>query len=328
VDEGVVKKHQTLQRSFTKLVDPSNLDRYNRSELELKGHKMAKILRDRVNDRLPRRRSGAIEHIADHLSEPRSSRTFTFGFRTGRSTTTMRWLQVMTALGLATAMTMGMAEAPAQAASISFSETIDSQPLSYSTDFELQKFDASLGTLTGITITLDAVGTGTLDVINLTDSELSFSDGTADLPIAVLAPGNVALSTTLVATPVSGVAAAGIEITPGFFFSKTSFTDVDTTLSASTAVDASAFGDYIGTDKATLTLVGGPISVTGTGPTGLFFGGSGVAGGTVTVTYTYTSVVVPEPRSATMLSLGILVAGGLGWNWQRKRRALASSLVG
>jgi hypothetical protein len=190
--------------------------------------------------------------------------------------------------------------------------TITEGPLSFpggtgnfNNPLTFDKFDTSLGTLTDVTISMTAVGYGILIVNNTANSkDYNFYNGFASVPVNVVGPGGVTISTTLTATGMSGTASPGL----------TSFNGVSGNYDASGHVLSADWGSYSGLGAGTFTLnalvAGGTFggSQTENGNSFLFFGGSEHVNGTVTVTYTYTGV--PDGGlTAMLLGMGML---GLG----------------
>ncbi len=179
----------------------------------------------------------------------------------------------------------------------------------------LQKFNPSLGTLTGIQLLLDAdASAGTITW----DNE-STAITTVDLGIGAKVTAIAPNTLTLIAIPLqtgSGSAAPDDETGAPDFAGDDSVTvtggsgcDSDTA-----NPDAADFGLYTGTDTFAVdisSILG--TSVVTSGGSGTSSSQAGSYCGTVTVVYTYENV--PEP--ATM---GLLASGGVAMLIRRKRK--------
>ncbi|PPQ27066.1 choice-of-anchor E domain-containing protein [Rhodopila globiformis] len=212
-----------------------------------------------------------------------------------------RILIAMTALA-------AVAANPAFAATESFSHTTPIQTVPFTDNFTLTAFDTSLGTLTGIEITLTTNSTAIVDVLNNTGAAQSFTDATSSVPVTATGPAGVIMSQSLVAGPFNGNAAPGTDPFPGNAANATS----------SVSVAAADFATYEATTSGVsldFSVATGNGSYHGTAISGVFFGGSANVGGTTTITYTYTpSTPMPEP-----MNLMILGAGMAGLGFVRRR---------
>lgn len=164
------------------------------------------------------------------------------------------------------------------------------------------RFDTSLGTLTAVEISMTAAGYGTLKVINAGDTALHFINGFASVPVNVVGPGGVTISTTL-----SANFTGPTQADPG----RTYYNGPSGNYSASGFVPGANWGFYSGLGAGTFTLnalvAGGTFGGTQVegGESSLSFGGRETVNGTVTVTYT-----VPDGGlTAMLLGMGML---GLG----------------
>lgn len=199
-------------------------------------------------------------------------------------------------LSLAAGLLVGLAFAtPSRADSVTYySSTVANQSVPFSYTLPVQQFNPSLGTLTGVVISVDATVEATISVFNATGGALSFTNATASIPVTVTGPESVTAATTATATQATGIAAPGVNSYAGVSGTSTGVTTV------------SDFTPYVGTGTfdATISSTASNGTYGGTGPVGLYFGGTVLAGGKIDVTYTY--VAVPEPASMSLLGIGIV----------------------
>jgi hypothetical protein len=166
--------------------------------------------------------------------------------------------------------------------------------------------------LTGITFTVNTSITAEVDVENLTGTPQPFTNASASVPVTATGPDGTTASTTATASVASGIAAPGFNSYPGL---------TDST-SGSASVLSSNWSAYIGTSSfgADFTFAAGDGNYGGSAGTGVLFGGSASAGGSITVTYFYT--VIPEPSSITLAGLGLVgLVGVVGVHRRRSRAA-------
>jgi len=194
---------------------------------------------------------------------------------------------------------LASAVGPAQAAMISFDSTmVPVGAIPSTNNVAIQKFDTSLGTLTGITFTLNETVKADVQVDNITSSSLAFTNAFSSVPTTGTGPGGLSLAVTATANVASGTAAPGLNSYPG-----------TTDMASSTSVYTGPFGPYEGPGVTfqTLTFAAGDGTFGGTGgPGSLFFGGTALAGGYISVTYTYTPAAIPEPSSMALLGIGMV----------------------
>jgi hypothetical protein len=207
-----------------------------------------------------------------------------------------RSLTMIAALGLLASLA---GVTPSHAASVTYtSNTISETPVPFTSSVLIQKFDTSLGTLTGISFTIVADITATVKVVNLATTSETFTNAFTSDTVTTTGPGGFTLSTTPTASVASGTVAAGaLNTYPG-----------TTGTSTGSSVYTGSFTPYEGPGSATVALgfAGGSASSGGTSPSSdILFGGSAAAGGYVKVTYTYTPSAVPEPTSMALLGIGM-----------------------
>ena len=194
---------------------------------------------------------------------------------------------------------------------------------SYSTILKVPAFQANLGTLDYIQLTLTITGSTSIDIINKSMGAQAFSDAYASVPIEVNGPqgleatiepfsGFVPTGIANGATTVNGV---GETVIPG----NPMYTETSSTIPATFTPGQSGISFSSTTPGALVTI---PISFTtgsgpysGFGPSGLlFFGGIGDSSATATVEYFYLNsqcgcTSIPEPSSTSLVatSLGVLM---------------------
>jgi hypothetical protein len=178
--------------------------------------------------------------------------------------------------------------------------------------FSLSAFDPSLGTLTGVTITLNLDAVATPEIFNVTGGAGSETVSTS-FATTLTGPDGTLVSATTASGPVTGAAnTTALSITP------LPSTAVTQTVSAS----ASNLSSYEGTGSLTFDLIA-PASpgftdsgTQLTGPATLAAGGTGSIYGDSTATVSYTFEAALEPSS---WALGLIALGGM---FVLRRRAL------
>jgi len=197
-----------------------------------------------------------------------------------------------------------IASSVAMADSISFSHVTATQAGGFTDTFSLPNFDATLGTLTSVTIALTYTTTGEVDIFNSTGTPQAFTNAKSSIPLNLTSteplPLGLTTSVNAVAGPINGVANPGFNAFPGLTGSGT--------LSITVPVgDLSAFEipPSASTDTYTVSTSAGTYSGSQTSGTGgVFFGGSSTAGGTTVVTFDFTPATTSTPEPATMALMG------------------------
>jgi hypothetical protein len=181
----------------------------------------------------------------------------------------------------------------------SFSHTTVDQAIPFTDTFTLPKFDTSLGTLTGVTLTLAIHGTAEVDVTNPSQSvAMPFSDATATLPVTGTGPDGSFIPLSLSAGPLSGTAPPG---------ATTGFPGTATDMSNSISIAPANFSFYegLGSLSASFSTAADNGTFSGSAASGVSFTGSATVGGQLTVTYSFTAAT-PEPSSIVLAGLGVV----------------------
>jgi hypothetical protein len=101
---------------------------------------------------------------------------------------------------------MAAGQGSAFAGTISYTDNVGAQATSYDQTVQLQKFDTTLGTLTGVTISFSSNVHATLSVYNFHSpaGPQTFTNGSATVPISIVGPDNTTATANAVATIASG----------------------------------------------------------------------------------------------------------------------------
>jgi hypothetical protein len=208
-----------------------------------------------------------------------------------KKNTAISWLSMGAAIFVSASSTVSAADVT-QTLSYSGSD-------SFSSTLSFAPFNTALGTLDGITLTLDSTETVSVEVINIYSSPLSFTDATASFPIIANALNGLSASVTGSAGPISGIAST--------YPPANGFSGGTENLNISTAVPSADFSLYEG-GSYDITVGSGPGTYAGTPGIGLpveFFGGSVTASGDVKIDYNYTPSSVPDSANSIWLVGGV-----------------------
>jgi len=201
------------------------------------------------------------------------------------------------------------------AATIDYSDTFgpSAVPFPAAPLATLPLFDPALGTLTKVTLTLDAETSG--GTIAWDNEALITTDITLGIGAEVTAVGLAAV--TAVAMPLQTDSATGIDADndgAADFIGTDAFAVLGGTGSDSDSDElTSGFGTYVGVGSFDVTISSSVETfLSTTGGFGPIDSVPGVTEGAVTVTYEYTPI--PEPGSALLLAPGLAALA-----WRRKR---------
>jgi hypothetical protein len=221
----------------------------------------------------------------------------------------------------------------ASASTISYTAIVGSYPTSFTTGaapvpaLSLQGFNSSLGTLTGVSLTLDALFAINLTVGNYSDTFFTenpitmqfdapqtetYYNASAMGTAAVTGPGGLSLS-------ISPSTISESDLSPGLLSAGTSPTGYQDTyngLAASGTATANPvdLSDYINSGfLTTISFSAGSLQAHGSSSFGdIFYNVNGAASGSVEVTYTYNAAPVggaPEPASIFLMGSALLGVG-------------------
>ena len=220
-------------------------------------------------------------------------------------------MTIKSLVGAAAAAAMGLASTPhAHAAVLTQTEAFGSVVAMPDDHFFLEPFDTSLGTLTGVTITLTLTGTISLEPENLRTS-FTYNHASAEANATLFGPDFIEMEAFLTTPTVTGtfapgdppvLASASGPVTNTLDVPSSDFSSFETLASVTIVVDGSAFWAAQTDPLATLSAVGD-------------------VPGSLTLVYTYAPAPVPEPSTALLVTAGL---GALGLLSLRRQTLFSS----
>jgi hypothetical protein len=192
---------------------------------------------------------------------------------------------------------------PASAGLVTQTDNYSSPLASFSAPLTFTKFNTQLGTLTGISITLNLTGTVTSQVHSTSSQAQTFTGASSTSTVTATGPDLTVISASLLTTPATGTIGANSTMTIG--------TDGGTVGSSSTLASYN-FSPYesIGAGNFVINAVGHMTNGGSTNSSNVSIFGNSTVGGSLTLSYTYTPAV-PAPASLGMVILGLgCLAGG------------------
>ncbi|MGC9959393.1 choice-of-anchor E domain-containing protein [Roseiarcus sp.] len=220
-------------------------------------------------------------------------------------------MTIKSLVGAAAAAAMGLASTPhAHAAVLTQTEAFGSVVAMPDDHFFLEPFDTSLGTLTGVTITLTLTGTISLEPENLRTS-FTYNHASAEANATLFGPDFIEMEAFLTTPTVTGtfapgdppvLASASGPVTNTLDVPSSDFSSFETLASVTIVVDGSAFWAAQTDPLATLSAVGD-------------------VPGSLTLVYTYAPAPVPEPSTALLVTAGL---GALGFLSLRRQTLFSS----
>ncbi len=177
-----------------------------------------------------------------------------------------------------------------------------------STDFPfplaVPQFNPSLGTLTGVAITLSSTDIAGPEVFNFTGTYQAYAGAQAsDLTVNITGPYSLETSAMLSAGPFSSV---GSTVAP-YPSSPVQAGNTTSISSDLTDVPSSDFASYIGSGMVSMYLDASVPSgsFSGSGVPGVFFGGFADSYGSIEIEYDFSAVPEPGTLAAGVAALGV-----------------------
>jgi hypothetical protein len=204
---------------------------------------------------------------------------------------------------------------PANADFISFSHTTALEDGPFTDNFTLPTFDTTLGTLTGVSLSLSGDFDADVSILNTLGSPQPYANANGSIPLVGTGPSGTTFTDTETVGPFSGIAV------PGTTFIPTASEAVNDTVT----IPSGQFNLYEtpGGLPADFSFALNTSTFTGNPNPGVSFSGDAEADGVTTVTYTYTATTTtstPEPASLALLGFGLI---GLSAFRRRKAKSLS-----
>jgi hypothetical protein len=134
---------------------------------------------------------------------------------------------------------------------ISFTDTLPTQSGDFSQNFTLSQFDPSLGTLTGATITYDAITTPEVGILDLSGAGGSYTNAQTKVTANFTGPDGNDAAVSATAGPFSGTVAPSTPLS-------TTYTSGTATPSTTTdTVTAGDLGDFVGLGTESFNFASG-----------------------------------------------------------------------
>ena len=178
------------------------------------------------------------------------------------------------------------------------------------TAVNLPTFNAALGTLTGIQLTLSIKYNGNISVFNPTPGSLTLNSASSTTSFTATGPG----TTTVGPVSVTSTFTGPVSVAPG----TTNFAGTVVTNTSSASVASANFSLYTAPPSAAtvgVNITSGTASATGSGDPSLFYSAQGAtASGFVQAVYTYTpsgQQTAPEPGALALVGFGTLPFVGM-----------------
>lgn len=199
----------------------------------------------------------------------------------------------------------------ARAATETFQVAIPTMTTDFTTTVSLPGFNPALGSLTAVSLSLEAVGSQSGSVKNNASGSETFTPFASSL-ITATGP-NSSTNTATLSSSQTFTLASGASTTYGPF-----------TPASNTASNVSTTG-YTSAGNISVTVSTSTSQGVSGGGGNIVFSLMTTAGGSADVTYTYTPATtgVPEPSSCALAALGGLGLVGYGWRRSRKARTVA-----
>lgn len=214
------------------------------------------------------------------------------------------------------AILLSLTSPAAKGQMVTYNGSISPTTLGGSLTTTLPEFNSSLGTLTGVQVTLDLTATPYAQVINFSDSPITFDSGsyTSETFGPSTPEGNWTVSyfsdswqLTAPTVTTGDISGSGQSVSPFQILTFIGGTSASADLTSASGLD---FSDYTGAGTLVFGITG-PGYFSGGGA--FYNGGNGLGGGgadltgTASVTYDYVAPV-PEPTTIAFVATGLMAA--------------------